>query len=293
MCLVRPPSTSTLVHLAEIVAFFAAAWAASRASGRVALAIMRRHDRRQAGADMDTGTIASLKRRETAVSLIGTSLRYAVFGLALVLSLGVVSGTGRLTAVAGASLFVVLIGFAAQRFLTDILAGFFMFFEGWFSVGDTVTLEPSKLQGVVDEMGLRSTRLRAVTGELVRIHNSQIQAVLVLPSTSREVAVEMFCQDEDDARELVDSVADLVPAGPTRFVRPPWVSEVEPLTDDLVRVEARATVAHGREWLADDLLPKLLSERAPEGLIVHGPVVLHGDDMAAKRFSRASARARR
>jgi moderate conductance mechanosensitive channel len=288
----RPPSTSALIGVAEICAFFAAAWAASRVSGRVAEAIMRRHDRRGAAADMDTGTMASLKRRETAVSLIRTSLRYAVFGLALVMSLGVVSGTGRLTAVAGASLFVVLIGFAAQRFLTDILAGFFMFFEGWFSVGDTVTLEPSKLQGVVDEMGLRSTRLRAVTGELVRIHNSQIQAVRVLPSTAREVAVEIFCQDEEDARGLVEAVAELVPAGPTRFVTRPWVSEVEPLGDDLVRIEARAAVAHGREWLAEDLLPKLLSERAPDGLIVHGPVVLHGDDMAAKRFSRATARAR-
>src|SRR5437763_11805990 len=98
-----PPSTATLISLAQVCVFFAAAWAASRASGRIAEAIMRRHDRRHADTDLDTGMMASLKRRETAVSLIGTSVRYAVFGAALVLSLGVLSGTGRLTAVAGAS----------------------------------------------------------------------------------------------------------------------------------------------------------------------------------------------
>jgi len=87
-------------------------------------------------------------------------------------------------------------------------------------------------------------------------------------------------------------VAALVPAGPTRFVTPPWVGEVERLDDNLFRIEARCAVAHGREWLAESLLPTLLGERAEEGLIVHGPVVLHADQHAAQRFARAGGRRR-
>ena len=131
---VHVPSQSTLIALVQVAGLFLAAWAISRVAGRLAEALVRRRERRADATNVDTGTIIALKRHETAVSLVRTTLRYAVFGIALVVSLALFSDTGRLTAVAGASLFVLLIGFAAQRFLTDILAGFFMFFEGWFSV---------------------------------------------------------------------------------------------------------------------------------------------------------------
>ena len=289
---VHVPSQSTLIALFQVAGLCLAAWAISRVAGRLAEALVRRRERRADATKVDTGTIIALKRHETAVSLVRTTLRYAVFGIALVVSLALFSDTGRLTAVAGASLFVLLIGFAAQRFLTDILAGFFMFFEGWFSVGDNVTLEPWGLQGVVDEMGLRSTKLRAVNGDSIRIGNSQITAARVLPSATREVALELFCTDEGDARDLIERVAAMVPAGPTRFVTPPWVSEVEQLDGDLVRIQARASVAHGREWLAEDLLPSLIAERAPEGLVVNGPVVMHSDQFAAPRYARSAGRRR-
>ena len=69
---------------------------------------------------------------------------------------------------------MLLVGFALQRFLIDILTGFFMQFEGWYAVGDSVIMEPWALAGVVEEISLRSTRLRSITGEVVRVHNGQI-----------------------------------------------------------------------------------------------------------------------
>ena len=67
----------------------------------------------------------------------------------------------------------------------------------------------------------------------------------------------------------------------------------EPVTcAELVRMTVRATVAPGREWLAESLFPDLLRERAHEGLIVHGPVTLAVDERALKSFARASATTR-
>ena len=177
-----------------------------------------------------------------------------------------ISGFSKVTALAGASLIVVLIGFAGQRFLTDIIAGFLMFFEGWFSVGDTITVEPWSLSGVVEELSLRSTTLRAVTGETIRVNNSAIYAARVLPKGVREVEIELMATDADDCRRVIEEVARIVPAGPTRFVRRPEVIEVEVLDDQLVRVLVHASVAHGREWLVEKFLPDLIKERAPEGL---------------------------
>ena len=279
--------TPTWQTAAWVVGVFAAAWLVSRLSGRLATWVVRRNEARHLSGDgpADTGVMTSLKRRETAISLVRTSVRYTAYGLALILALGSLSFGNRIGTVAGASLIVLMVGFAAQRFLTDILAGFFMFFEGWFSVGDNVTIEPLKIQGIVDEVGLRSTRLRAITGEVVRVHNSQIQSVRVQPRGAREVEIEFFATSEEGGRELVAEVARLVPSGSTRLVRSPWVEEVEHLDDELVRIRARATVAHGREWLVETFLPDVMKERG-EDVIVHGPVVWHVDESASREFAR-------
>src|SRR5579862_5128036 len=272
---------------ALIVGVFTLAWLISKASGRVAERVVRRSEARHtAGGDtLDTSVMTSLKRRETAVSLVRTTVRYAAYLIAIVITLGALSFGARIGPVAGASLIVLLIGFAAQRFLTDILAGCFMFFEGWYAVGDNITIEPLGVRGIVDEVGLRATRLRTVGGEIVHVHNSQILATRVQPRGAREVEIEFFVNDAETGRALVAEVARIVPSGPTRFVRAPWVEEVEQLDDDLVRIRARATVAHGREWLAETFLPDLIKERAA-GAVVHGPVVWHVDETATRRFAR-------
>src|SRR5437764_925935 len=78
---------------AWVVGVFAAAWLVSRLSGRLATWIVRRQEARHLSADdpADTGVMTSLKRRETAVSLVRTSVRYAAYGLALVLAFGALS----------------------------------------------------------------------------------------------------------------------------------------------------------------------------------------------------------
>jgi hypothetical protein len=271
-----------------VAGLFIAAWLVSHWSQRLAELAVRRYERRRFHPESaDTAAIVALKRRETAVSLLRTSVRYAAYGLAVFFALTQLSGASRTTAVAGASLLVLLIGFAAQRFLTDILAGFFMFFEGWFSVGDTILIEPLKLSGVVEEVSLRATKLRALNGDILRIHNSQILAARVPPRGVRELEIEMFVNDETGARELMAEVSRVMPSGPTHFTRLPHIEEIERLDEDLYRVTARASVAPGREWLVNDFLPDIVKERAPEDLIVHGPVVMEVDDVAERRYGRS------
>src|SRR6476646_1062337 len=224
------PLTGDWRTAALIVGAFVLAWIVAKASGRVAEIVTRWWERRHGDAGPspdDTAALRGLKRRDTAVSLVSSTVRYVAFLLALTFSFVQVSGFSKVAALAGASLIVVLIGFAGQRFLTDIIAGLLMFFEGWFSVGDTITVEPWSLSRVVEEMSLRSTTLRAVTGEKIRVNNSAIYAARVLPKGVREVEIELMATDGDECRRVVEEVARIVPAGPTRFVRRPEVIEVE------------------------------------------------------------------
>ena len=269
---------------------FVLAWLISQASKVVAERIVNRYERKHVNpGEATTGVIVGLKRRETLVSLVQTSVRYLAYGLASVFALAQLAGVHGTGALAGASLLVLLVGFAAQRFLIDILSGVFMQFEGWFAIGDSVVIEPSGLTGIVEQTSLRSTRLRSIGGDVINVNNSQISSVRVLPRGLREVSIELVVRDEVAGRRLVESAARVMPVGPTQFVRAPWIESVEQLDDDLVLLRVRAAVAPGREWLANAFLTDVLRERASDGLIRHGPVVMDVDDVARRRFARATS----
>ena len=288
---VYPPFGSILV----IASLFGLAWIVARSSGWVALRVLAWHDGRQSEGDLEaTGTMVNLKRRETLVSIIRAAIIYVAFAAAVVLSIGqLIGGLDRLTAIAGASFLIIVAGFAAQRILADVIAGLTMFAERWFSVGDTVAVHAGlELQGVVEDVSLRHTRLRSVTGEVIHIHNSQIQAVRVLPRGVKELAIELFVSKRDEGEALVEEVSAILPVGPTTFVRRPWIEQVDELSVSLTRIRIRTTVAPGREWLVEGFYSDLLKEQAGESLIVHGPVVLAVDERATWSFARASGAAR-
>jgi hypothetical protein len=121
----------------------------------------------------------------------------------------------------------------------------------------------------------------------MRVSNSEVKAVRVLPRGYREAEVEVFVTDVEAGRELVQHVSRIVPTGPTHFIRRPSVVDVDSLEEDVHRIRSRAAVPPGREWLAVELLPELMRERADDALIVHGPVVMWVDEQAERRFARA------
>lgn len=272
-----------------IVALFAAALVVSRLSTMIA----RDLQRRVADGDEQVSPLVALSRRETAVSLVQTTTRYVVFVVAFALAVVVLVGGKSIGTVAGASFLAVLFGFAAQRFLIDIMAGFVMFFEGWYTVGTSVVVEPMKSEGVVEEVSLRATSVRDVSGDLIRIHNSQISAVHVLPDGARRVEIELYVRDGEAGERLLAKIGEIVPTGPTAFVSPPQIRATEKLDTDLYRIRAFASLAPGRLWLATDLLSSLVKERAEEGLLVLGPVILPVADQATRHFARAAQRRRR
>ncbi len=283
-----------MLKVLTIILLFAAAWAVSRLSALVARRALAWHDRRHHSPSGDLrAKIIELKRRETTVAVIRTGIAYVAFAAALVLTAAqLTGGFDRLTTLAGASFVLILVGFSAQRVLVDLIAGFSMFTEKWYSVGDTIAIPTMELQGVVEDVSLRRTKLRSLDGEIVNIHNSQIPAVRVLPSGVKEFDVELVASGREAAELLVEEVSRLLPEGPTAFVQRPQIHAVDDLAPGLVRLRMRAAVAPGREWLVNGFYTDLLKERADKHLIVHGPVVLTVDESAARSFARASAASR-
>lgn len=276
-----------------IFALFACAFLISRTASRVASFVLTRHDRRHREGE-STLPLAQLKRRETLVGVVRTTVSYVTFASAAVLSLAaLVGGLDQLGALAGAGFLLVIGAFVVNRLLADVLSGLAIVAERWYSVGDTIALPTFDVQGIVEDVSLRRTRLRALNGEIVHISNGQIAAVRMLPRGVKELSIELYVSDAAAAAVVLEAALALLPVGATTLVRRPQIAETEQLTESLARISLRASVAPGREWLVEELLPKLLKEQAPESLIVHGPIVLAVDEKAEESYARAQHRRRR
>src|SRR5690625_2734204 len=77
---------------------------------------------------------------------------------------------------AGAGIAGLAIGFGAQSLVKDIISGFFIIFENQFSVDDYVVVADA--EGTVEEIGLRTTKIRSWTGEENVIPNGNITQVI-------------------------------------------------------------------------------------------------------------------
>lgn len=281
--------------LASIVMWFLIAWLVSRWTGRLAARFIRWQDARHRSLDetIDPAFGMHLKRRETMIVLVQAGITTLAFLTAIVFAVAqLFGGLDRLATLAGASFILLLLGFSLQRVLIDIIAGFSMFLERWYSVGDTIIITPSDLQGVVEDVSLRRTKLRALNGEVISVHNSAISGVRVLPHGVKQHAVELFVYDEKEGIALVNAVAQIVPVSSTCFLRRPELEEVEPLGVGLTRLRVKCLVAPGREWLVEGFFLDILKEKGEESLIVHGPVAFAVDERAARSYARAAVGAR-
>lgn len=77
---------------------------------------------------------------------------------------------------AGAGIAGIVIGFGAQSLIRDILAGVFLIYEKQLHQGDFVTIN-NTFNGTVEEIGLRSMKVREWSGKLLTISNGEIKQI--------------------------------------------------------------------------------------------------------------------
>ncbi len=138
-----------------------------------------------------------------------TSLVYFVALVMVVLRLGIPITS----LVAPATVVGVGLGFGAQKLVQDLLAGFFVFAERQYGVGDVIRMSaPGTLTGVsgtVEELTLRMTKIRTLTGELIFVPNGAVGQVANLSKDWSQVVLDVQVPIESDkstAIELMKSI---------------------------------------------------------------------------------------
>jgi len=147
---------------------------------------------------------------------------------------------------ASAGVIGVALGFGAQTMVKDYLSGIFMILEDQIGVGDVVDLGPAV--GTVEEVALRYTRLRDLSGVVWYVRNGEILRVANRSQGWTLAIVDIpvdYGSNLDQVREVIESVAaelDEDPAYDDMLLGRPAFAGVESMTGNavIVRVTAKA-----------------------------------------------------
>src|SRR5699024_10735788 len=119
------------------------------------------------------------------------------------------------TMLAGAGVVGLAIGFGAQSLVRDIIAGFFIIFEDQFSVGDYI--ETGEIEGDVEVIGLRTTKLRSFYGQTYVIPNGKIEIVTNYSVSNGFAMVEINIPYESDIVKVEKMVEEILKTMPYKY----------------------------------------------------------------------------
>jgi small conductance mechanosensitive channel len=160
--------------------------------------------------------------------------------------------------VAPATVAGLAIGFGAQQLVGDLLAGFFLFAERQFGVGDVIRLaQPGSTTGVsgtVEEISMRVTKLRTDQGEVIFLPNGALRQVTNLSKEWSRVVVDIpipVDQNIEKATEVLrQMVVDMARDEQWRDVLlgEPVVAGVESIEVDHIQLRLIARTLPGKQF---------------------------------------------
>lgn len=205
------------------------------------------------------------KRILTLQTLVRSLIGYVLFFVLILTVLQTLSVniTGILTTAGVAG---VAVGFGAQKLVRDVISGFFIVTEDQFAVGDYVTI--GQATGVVEEMGLRTTRIRDDKGRVWAIANGDISVVVNHSrgpvATTLDISLPATANVDSVSVAIHEAGANLAQARPDLLTAAPVVEGVAAFDAASItlriRISARPEKVAAAEMLLRDHIRDVLTE---------------------------------
>jgi len=182
--------------------------------------------------------------------------------------------------VAPAALISAALGFGLQRFVQDIGAGFFITGERQYGFGDVVRISvtgvPEPAVGTVEEVTLRVTRIRSMSGEVIITPNGQITQVTNLSRDWARAVIDVPVPSSVDvghATEVLQRVGQDVYADDRlrkMMLDEPTVMGVERIEVDTFSLRMVARTLPGMQFdVGREIRARVASAFRTEGTIVN------------------------
>ncbi|HOH68787.1 MAG TPA: mechanosensitive ion channel, partial [Bacilli bacterium] len=155
-----------------------------------------------------------------------------------------------------------VVGLGAQKFIQDLIAGFFIIFEHHYDVGDVI--EVGGFKGTVVDIGLKTTRLRNWRGEIKILNNGEVNT-LVNHSKNPSVAVVLFAISyEEDIDRTTEVLKAVFPSFRKQYadvlIEDPEVSGVMNLGASSVEMRVTVKTLNEQHYGIERALRKLIKE---------------------------------
>lgn len=156
----------------------------------------------------------SERRQNTLQKLLQNVLTYVVYFSAII-SILTTFGIKVAALLAGAGIVGLAVGFGAQSLVKDVITGFFIVFEDQFAVGDQVQIGTAN--GIVQEIGLRTTKVKSYTGELHIIPNGSILVVINYSIYNSLALIDISIAPENDILSMEKNMEEFLMTLPSKY----------------------------------------------------------------------------
>ncbi len=146
------------------------------------------------------------KRKGTIINLLRSVVKYIVL-IFIILGILKLYGVDTTSIIASLGVFAAVIGLAFQDILKDLLAGISIIFDNKYAVGDVVEINGFK--GTVIELGLRTTKIKAFSGEIKCIGNSSFSEVTNFNMANADLFLKLnvaYDTDIDKLEKVLDGL---------------------------------------------------------------------------------------
>jgi small-conductance mechanosensitive channel len=214
------------------------------------------------------------------VLLITKILYYSILTVAILVVLSILGVDPSGLLVAGGIAGIVL-GFASQSIVANLISGLFLLFERPVKIGEAVSI--GDVAGFVEDINIISTTIRQFDGLFVRIPNEKVFTANITNFVSH--AVRRFeymvgIRYSDDADQAIEIIKRVIDEEPFALKEPPPQAFVDSLGDNAVVIMVRIW-APVSEWFSLRMKMLWLLKKAleAEGIEIAFPqrVVWFGD----------------
>lgn len=213
------------------------------------------------------------RRENTLRKLLHNMLVYTVYFTAFIMILDGGFGLEIGPLLAGAGVAGLAIGFGAQNLVRDIISGFFIIFEDQFSVGDYIFT--SNVEGTVEEIGMRTTKIKSWTGEQHVLPNGNVTQVTNYSVHNGLAVVDINIPYESDivsAEKIIEEMAMELPNQYEEIVGTPEIIGVETLQLSHFVIRVIAETPPTFHWAGARIIRREVKEQLyREGIQIPSP----------------------
>lgn len=194
---------------------------------------------------------AEIQRASTLTQIVRDVARIAIFFVGVMMILSEM-GIDLKPMLAAAGLGGLAIGFGAQSLVKDVISGFFILLENSIRVGDVV--EVAGVSGLVEQIELRSIRLRDLAGNVHVVPNGVIDKVKNMTKDYSYYVFDVgvaYREDVDEVMATLKSIADELQADPAfkdDILDPLEMLGVDQFAHSAVIIKCRVKTQPIKQW---------------------------------------------